>query len=60
MRKGAKIVRYMGIVCWFLALFLLVYNHQVKKQEEQSSAITTEAEEVETGETQQGTVIFPE
>lgn len=59
MRKGAKIVRYMGIVCWFLALFLLVYNHQVKQQEEQRSVIITEAEKSEPEEVQ-GTVILPE
>lgn len=32
MKKGMKIVRFIGIVCWFLALFILINGHQEKKK----------------------------
>ena len=65
MKKGIKLVRFIGIVCWFLALFLLINGHQAKKraaedaaqqptvikQEEQSNA--PKGEEI-------STVVFPE
>lgn len=63
MKKGMKIVRFIGIVCWFLALFILINGHQEKKKEAEEAAkqpaIVTETTETDNGETQ-STVIFPE
>ena len=63
MKKGMKMVRFIGIVCWFLALFILINGHQEKKKEAEEAAkqpaIVTETNEADNGETQ-STVIFPE
>lgn len=62
MKRGTKILRFIGIVCWFLALFILINGHQEKKKEAEEAAkqpaIVTETNEGD-GETQ-STVIFPE
>ena len=63
MKKGMKIVRFIGIVCWFLALFILINGHQKKKKAAEESskqpAIVTETKETNDGATP-STVIFPE
>ena len=60
MKKGMKIVRFIGIVCWFLALFILINGHQEKKKEAaKQPAIVTETNETNDGDTP-STVIFPE
>ena len=63
MKKGMKIVRFIGIVCWFLALFILINGHQEKKKAEEEAAkqpaIVTEINETNDGDTP-STVIFPE
>ena len=63
MKKGMKIVRFIGIVCWFLALFILINGHQeMKKAAEEAAkqpAIVTEINETNDGDTP-STVIFPE
>lgn len=63
MKKGMKIVRFIGIVCWFLALFILINGHQEKKKAAEEaakqSAIVTETKETNDGATP-STVIFPE
>ena len=62
MKKGMKIVRFIGIVCWFLALFILINGHQEKKAAEEAAkqpAIVTETKETNDGATP-STVIFPE
>ena len=38
MKKGMKMVRFIGIVCWFLALFILINGHQEKKKEAEEAA----------------------
>lgn len=55
-RKG-RFVRYIGIVCWFLALFVLIHHAQEKKREE-PAVIVTEAGETEEPKIE-GTVVFP-
>ncbi len=59
--KRTKVMRFIGIVCWFLALFMLIGNHQGKKaaeeEKEQPAAIVTQMEE--NGEGSDSTVIFP-
>ena len=63
MKKGMKIVRFIGIVCWFLALFILINGHQEKKKAAEEAAkqpaIVTETNEKNDGDTP-STVIFPE
>ena len=63
MKKGMKIVRFIGIVCWILALFILDTGHQEKKKAAEEAAkqpaIVTEANETDDGDTP-STVIFPE
>ena len=38
MKKSMKIVRFIGIVCWFLALFILINGHQEKKKAAEAAA----------------------
>ena len=61
MKKGMKIVRFIGIVCWFLALFILINGHQEKKKAAEEAA---KQPAIVTNETNDGdtpsTVIFPE
>ena len=53
MKKGMKIVRFIGIVCWFLALFILINGHQEKKKAAEEAAkqpaIVTETNETNDG-----------
>lgn len=59
--KKTRIIRFIGIVCWFLALFILIGNHQGKKAvedvEEQPAAIVNQMEESDTD--SDTTVLFP-
>mgnify|MGYP003308838192 CR=1 FL=1 len=62
-QKKAKMLRFIGFVCWFLALFMLFDEHQRRKEleaeEAKQNAIVMEAEEQEqTGELET-TVLFP-
>ena len=63
MKKGMKIVRFIGIVCWFLALFFVIKGVLEKKKAEEGAAsppaIVTETNETNDGDTP-STVIFPE
>ena len=57
-------VRFIGLVCWFLALFMLFDGHQKKKaleaEEAKQNAIVMEMEEKNhAGEGIESTVIFP-
>lgn len=54
--KRGKLIRYIGIVCWFLALLFLFQSGQAKKAE-QAAQETTVIEETqpESG----GTVLYP-
>ncbi|WP_277119460.1 hypothetical protein [Anaerotignum faecicola] len=56
-------MRFIGIVCWFLALFILINGHQEKKKAAEEAAkqpaIVTETNETNDGDTP-STVIFPE
>lgn len=61
--KRVKIMRFIGIVCWFLALFILIDGHQEKKaareaeEAEQQAAIVQQIGE--SGEGSGDTVLFP-
>ena len=62
-QKKAKMLRFIGFVCWFLALFMLFDEHQRRKEleaeEAKQNAIVMEAEEQEqTGELE-STVLVP-
>ena len=51
-QKKAKMLKFIGFVCWFLALFMLFDEHQRRKE--------LEAEEKEqTDEGLESTVLFP-
>ena len=58
--KRTKLIRFIGIVCWFLALFILISGHQQKKAEEEAAQPAPIVEQMEesNGETD-STVIFP-
>ena len=64
--KKAKMMRFIGIVCWFLALFILIDGHQEKKAAKEAEEAAQQAEIVnqieESGEKTdvESTVIFPE
>ncbi len=63
--KRAKIIRFIGIVCWFLALFILLDGHQEKKaakeaEEAEQKAIVNQMEESGEETDVESTVIFPE
>ena len=63
-QKKAKMLRFVGLVCWFMAMFMLFDEHQRRKEleaeEAQQNAIVMEAEEKEqTGEDLNSTIIFP-
>ena len=63
-KKKAKMLRFVGLVCWFMALFMLLDGHQKKKEleteEVKQNAIVMEMEEKEqTGEDLNSTIIFP-
>lgn len=59
--KKTRIIRFIGIVCWFLALFILIGNHQGKKTaedvEDQPAEIVNQMEE--SGADSDSTVLFP-
>ncbi len=64
MSKKAKMLRFIGIVCWFLALFMLFDEHQRRKEleaeEAKQNAVMMEMEEQErVGEDSESTLIFP-
>ena len=63
-QKKAKMLRFVGLVCWFMAMFMLFDEHQRRKEQEaeeaKQNAIIMEAEEKEqTGEDLNSTIIFP-
>ena len=63
-QKKAKMLRFIGFVCWFLALFMLFDEHQRRKEleaeEAKQNAIVMEMEEQEqAGEDLNSTLIFP-
>lgn len=64
--KKAKMMRFIGIVCWFLALFILIDGHQEKKAAQEAEEAAKQAEIVnqidESGEESgvESTIIFPE
>ncbi|MDO4530644.1 MAG: hypothetical protein Q4C06_01575 [Bacillota bacterium] len=63
-QKRAKMMRFIGIVCWFLALFMLFDGHQKRKlqeaEEAKQNAIVMEMEEnMQNGEAVDSTLIFP-
>ena len=63
-QKKAKMLRFVGLVCWFMAMFMLFDEHQRRKEleaeEAKQNVIVMEAEEKEqTGEDLNSTIIFP-
>ena len=63
-QKKAKMLRFVGLVCWFMAMFMLFDEHLRRKEQEaeeaKQNAIVMEAEEKEqTGEDLNSTIIFP-
>ena len=63
-QKRAKLIRFIGIVCWFLALFMLFDGHQKRKMQEAEEAkqnmIVMETEEnMQNEEAVDSTLIFP-
>ena len=63
-KKKAKMLKFIGFVCWFLALFMLFDERQKQKEMEAEEAkqntIMMEAEEKEqNGEELESTLIFP-
>ena len=63
-QRKAKMLRFVGLVCWFMAMFMLFDEHQRRKEQEaeeaKQNAIVMEAEEKEqTGEDLNSTIIFP-
>ena len=62
-KKKAKILKFIGFVCWFLALFMLFDEHQRRKEQEaeeaKQNAVVMEAEEQEQPGELESTVIFP-
>ena len=63
-KKKAKMLKFIGFVCWFLALFMLFDEHQRRKEQEaeeaKQNAIVMEMEEQEqAGEDLNSTLIFP-
>ena len=63
-QKKAKMLKFIGFVCWFLALFMLFDEHQRRKEleaeEAKQNAIVMEMEEQEqSGEAGDSTLIFP-
>lgn len=64
MSKKAKMLRFIGVVCWFLALFMLFDEHQRRKEleaeEAKQNAVMMEMEEKEQSEWDaESTLIFP-
>ena len=63
-QKKAKMLKFIGFVCWFLALFMLFDEHQRRKELEAEEAkqdtIVLEAEEQEEEGELESTVLFPE
>ena len=65
MNKKGKIVRFIGLVCWFVALFLLIDGHQEKKaakeaeEAAQQAAIVNQIDENGEKTEVESTVIFP-
>lgn len=58
--KNKKMIRFIGIVCWFLALFILIDGYQAKKaakEEEQQTVVMEQVQESNEG--VESTVIFP-
>ena len=62
--KKVKLIRFIGIVCWFLALFILIDGHQEKKAAKEAEeaakqqAIVQQLEK--SGDGAEETLLFPE
>ncbi len=64
MSKKSKMLKFIGIVCWFLALFLLLDERQAQKAQEaeeaKQNAIVQQMEDKNAaGEEVESTLIFP-
>ncbi len=64
MSKKSKMLKFIGIVCWFLALFMLFDEHKARKAQEaeeaKQNAIVQQMEEKNVaGEEVDSTLIFP-
>ena len=62
--KKVRLLRFIGIICWFLALFILMDGKKAKEEqaaeEAKQNAIVMEMEEKEqAGTGEENTMIFP-
>ena len=62
-KRKAKMLKFIGFVCWFLALFMLFDENKRRKEleaeEAKQNAIVMEAEEKEQEGELESTVLFP-
>ena len=62
-KRKAKMLKFIGFVCWFLALFMLLDENKRKKEleaeEAKQNAIVMQAEEKEQNGELESTLIFP-
>ena len=56
-RKRARLLRFIGIVCWFLALFMLFDGKKEEQPEEEKNAVEYQVEMTEDGEV--NTLVMP-
>ena len=56
-RKRARLLRFIGIVCWFLALFMLMDGKNDEKKEAEQNAIVNQVETTDDGEV--STLVLP-
>lgn len=56
-KKRARLLRFIGIVCWFLALFMLMDGRNDEKKEAEQNAIVNQVETTEDGEV--STLVMP-
>ncbi len=56
-RKRVRLMRFIGIVCWFLALFMLMDGRKDEQPEEEKNAIVNQVEMTEDSEV--NTLIMP-
>lgn len=59
-KKKARFLRFVGIVCWFLALFMLLSDRDTdKKQEAEQNAIVSQTETETEDDGKVNTIIMP-
>lgn len=59
MQKKGKMMRYIGIVCWFLALFFLLQSAQEKRLAKEEAEQNPIVSEIETETEPNSTILYP-